>query len=379
MARSDLLLSLVKAGVAGDQSLFRKTVEALIAEERARNHSILAGRLADQLRNGSPSRSSGPSPVNGAAQELFYELTPQHSITEMILPDHVERACAELVEEHYRTDLLRSYNLTPRNRVLLAGAPGNGKTSLAESLARQRVFANLSSLIGQTGGQCLRQAEIPEICYHEVLAEMPAQAMKQTVDRILQNDYSQLLRCEDVMFFRPFGQAGFPGPDQDDASAIGAPPGIQEDAIADAEPVVALIDGLPLENHVLLAGRLIIDDPDEHQTRYQPGQQRHGTAMASLILHGDLSGQPTSLQRPVYVRPIFLPSLDLNNNTLEVTPDDELLVDLIHRSVRRIKEGDGNHDPTAPSVKIINLSFGNRFQPFDRDLSPLARLLDWLS
>ena len=36
----------------------------------------------------------------------------------MILPEHVERACAELVEEHHHVDLLRSYNLFPRKRVL---------------------------------------------------------------------------------------------------------------------------------------------------------------------------------------------------------------------------------------------------------------------
>ena len=33
---------------------------------------------------------------------------------------------------------------------------------------------------------------------------------------------------------------------------------------------MALLDGLPLENHALLRGHLIIDDPDDHQSRYQP-------------------------------------------------------------------------------------------------------------
>jgi hypothetical protein len=33
MARSDLLLSLVKSGVRGDGELFRRTVEAIVAEE----------------------------------------------------------------------------------------------------------------------------------------------------------------------------------------------------------------------------------------------------------------------------------------------------------------------------------------------------------
>jgi hypothetical protein len=50
MARSDLLISLVKAARDGDQVLVRKTVEALIAEERAKKHEVLASRLAEELK-----------------------------------------------------------------------------------------------------------------------------------------------------------------------------------------------------------------------------------------------------------------------------------------------------------------------------------------
>lgn len=98
--------------------------------------------------------------------------------------------------------------------------------------------------------------------------------------------------------------------------------------------------------------------------------------MASLVLHGDLNDNGEPLKSPVFLRPILVPKQDFHNRVIEVTPDDELLVDLIHRSVRGLLDGD---EASAPTVRIINLSFANSWQPFDRELSPLARLLDWLA
>ena len=58
MARADLLLDLVKGGARGDQELFRQALAALITEERAKHHDILADRLAAYLAaNGGASRS----------------------------------------------------------------------------------------------------------------------------------------------------------------------------------------------------------------------------------------------------------------------------------------------------------------------------------
>jgi SpoVK/Ycf46/Vps4 family AAA+-type ATPase len=135
MARSDLLISLVRAGSRGDQALFRKTVEALIAEERAKQHHVLADRLAEPLHQYGAASPAGPSIRDERVQDLLFEVTPNRSLDDLLLPDVVQAACREVIEEHLRVELLRSYNLEPRHRVLLAGPPGNGKTSLAEALA----------------------------------------------------------------------------------------------------------------------------------------------------------------------------------------------------------------------------------------------------
>jgi hypothetical protein len=50
MARADLLLNLVKYGVSGNKQMFKKVVEAIIAEEREKKHQILADNLDNAIR-----------------------------------------------------------------------------------------------------------------------------------------------------------------------------------------------------------------------------------------------------------------------------------------------------------------------------------------
>jgi len=168
MARSDLLISLVKAGRHSPDPRFKSTVEALIADERARQHTSFADQLSLALVNGSAAQAataiSQPIVTPQLLGELVYEVAPERSLAELVLPKTVREECNQLVEEHQRKDLLQSYGLAPRHRVLLVGPPGNGKTSVAHALAHDlmvpllvvRYEGLIASYLGETAARVRR-------------------------------------------------------------------------------------------------------------------------------------------------------------------------------------------------------------------------------
>jgi hypothetical protein len=239
---------------------------------------------------------------------------------------------------------------------------------------RRGTRARVADLVARQGGRIVRETVVEEISYHALLAQLPIGTVRTLLEDAA-ND-TELVQCEQIQFFRASGQMAAVLPD-DDRHQDEGPVGLAAPA---GQPVVALLDGLPLQAHRRLEGRLIVDDPDNFEAQYPADERRHGTAMASLILHGDLAAGDAALGRPLYARPILRPdSRDWRRLRQETVPEDILVVDLLHRAVRRLFEGEGNEPPVTPDVAVINLAIGIRDRLFDGSLSPLARLLDWLA
>ncbi len=167
MARSDLLVSLVRAGAAGDRSMLTSTVEALVAEEKTKSHHVLADRLQRALQTVPVTNSAEMRRPQTGGRDFVIESEPQVSLDDLILPLPADRLARQLIEEQSRSDLLRAQGLQPRHRILLSGPPGNGKTSIAEAVAQAlalplltvRYDALVGAYLGETNARLAKLFE----------------------------------------------------------------------------------------------------------------------------------------------------------------------------------------------------------------------------
>lgn len=235
--------------------------------------------------------------------------------------------------------------------------------------SRAAAFHRVAAAVVEANGTIIDHVVIEEISYEAMLVDLPSSE----ISRLIAREEIHLAICDDVMFLRPQSSVDvseFSDEMESISSDLMEPP-------SDLHPIAALLDGVPVQNHQLLDGRLHIDDPDNLEAMSIVARRCHGTAMASLILHGDRN-DPSNfpISRKIHMRPVLYASAD---NHHEEPRRDRLLVDVIYQAVKRMKDGDQEGEATAPDVFLVNLSLGDHRRPFTGLMSPWARLLDYLA
>lgn len=169
MASGKLLRQLFKGIAVGDEESYREAAEQIIRDERAKHHHLLANDLQRILQSGVPDfagdnlrlLSVKPSDIptdSERALPLLEVRIPCRFLNDVILSDHIKSIVEEIILEQDRDELLHSYGLRPKSKLLFCGPPGCGKTLTSEVIAGElrlelviiRFDAVVSSYLGET-------------------------------------------------------------------------------------------------------------------------------------------------------------------------------------------------------------------------------------
>ena len=222
MASGKLLRQLIKSGMHADANSFRAASEAVIREEREKNHHLLANDLehllfGEQAKLGQSARkffNASEMPTNKDNGLVLLEERPAvREEKDIILSDATQCALNEILIEHNRADVLRSYGLQPAQKLLFCGPPGCGKTLASEVIAHSlslplvlvRLDSVISSFLGETAAN-LRKV-------FDYIAKYPAVALFDEFDALAKDrgdaaDHGELKRSVNAVLQMMDGYRG---------------------------------------------------------------------------------------------------------------------------------------------------------------------------
>ena len=172
MANAKQLVSLLRSHISGDDPRFYNVAMQIAATEAKKGHNRVAQELKALIDQAKANKSSSrvvraPVPMvrpKGELATLLSAKYPSERLSQMFLSNDLKKKLNRVLHEQRQADVLRSHGLEPKNKMLLEGPPGSGKTMTACVLAAElnlplftiRLETVITRFLGETASK-LRQ------------------------------------------------------------------------------------------------------------------------------------------------------------------------------------------------------------------------------
>lgn len=166
MTTNEIIKKLFIAFSKKDEEEFYRLAEELINLEKRKKHNIVAKELKEALYATSHSRINSnkrfktdiPIPRDNDTGFPLLGIRPyNHAWEELILSTKTDYALKQIVLGFKSHEILATYNLKPKNKILFCGMPGTGKTFSAQVISSYLgiplVYVNFEAIISSYLGE----------------------------------------------------------------------------------------------------------------------------------------------------------------------------------------------------------------------------------
>jgi len=173
MASPQQITALLRSHTVADEERFRAVAMQIAANEAARGKPEFAAEIKRILAQsgarkvpeaGAPDLQSNSVPfirLQGELGQLIRPVEPSVGLAQVVLSEKVRARLSRVVREQLHFSRIREHGLRPRQRILLLGPPGCGKTMTAQALAHDlglplfvvRLDALFTKFLGETAAK----------------------------------------------------------------------------------------------------------------------------------------------------------------------------------------------------------------------------------
>jgi SpoVK/Ycf46/Vps4 family AAA+-type ATPase len=172
MTPSELMKKLFLAFSSNDNESFEVAAREYIEREKRKKHTFVARELESALytngnsyshpkKNQNKLRNIASIPRDADKGFPLFEIQHfDHSLDSLLISNETKEQLEQVMREYKNSDVLATYNLQYKKKVLLCGKPGTGKTFSAQIMSSVlkiplvyiRFDAIISSFLGETAG-----------------------------------------------------------------------------------------------------------------------------------------------------------------------------------------------------------------------------------